>query len=155
MSSESNTTSTPFFVLKSGNQAIHPTIEFADQDTNCVCVYGFSAKPVYDKFIKNTEQHLTPYPLVKGYLANQVAESTSSGNERNDLRLVILDATDFEQPVLSAAKMGTVLLAHQEKAKQVPIEYELIFDPKTTCYSFKGVSGKMRPVTTVSIAKIK
>ena len=135
---ESNTASTPFYVLKSGNQAIYPTIEFDNQDTNCVCVYGFSDKPIYDKFIKSTEQHLTPYPLVKGYLVNQVAEAASSKNEESKLRLVILDAANFEQSVLSAATMANVLLAHQAKVKQVSIDCELVLDPATNSYQLSN-----------------
>lgn len=136
MTKKTDFANTPCYVLKSGNLPIYPTINFVDPDTNCVCVYGFSGKPIYDKFIKRAGQLLTPYPLVKGFLANQIAEVGSTESKGASLSLVILDATDYEQPVLSAATMAAILLAQQEKAKQVPVEFELVFDSETTSYQF-------------------
>jgi hypothetical protein len=144
---------TPCYVLRSGNQPIYPTINFDDPDTNCVCVYSFSDKPNYDKFIKSAGQLLTPYPLVKGYLSNQIAEIDSSDTNGVCLGLVILDATDLAQPVLSAATMAAVLLAQQEKAKQVPIEFELVFDPETTSYQFTNESDATPVIDTPCIVK--
>ena len=126
---------TPCYLLKSGSQAIFPTINFENPDTNFVCVYGFSDKPIYDKFIESAEQLLTPYPLVQGYLTNQIAEVSSDGGGAH-LAIVILDATGLEAPILSAASMTTVLLAQQEKAKQVQTEFCLAFDPEMNGYRF-------------------
>ncbi len=126
---------TPRYLLKSGNQAIFPTINFENPDTNCVCVYGFSDKPIYDKFIEHAGQLLTPYPLVKGYLTNQIAEVSSDGG-RAHLAIVILDAAGPKDPILSAASMATVLLAEQEKTKQVQTEFRLAFDLKMNAYHF-------------------
>ena len=152
MSQESVTANTPLYVLHSGNQSIYPTVNFDDPDTNCVCVYGFSDKPFYDKFIKNAGQLLTPYPLVKGYLSNRIAEAKSAETNGIPRRFVVLDAVDLTQPRLFAASMATVLLAHQEKAKKVPVEFELVFNSKTASYSFKSDSEKMPPRTPISIA---
>jgi hypothetical protein len=138
MSTEKRFAPTPCYMLKSGKQAIYPTIDFDDPVTHCVCVYGFSGKPIYDKFIQTAGQLLTPYPLVQGYLSNQVAVVNSAETKGDCLGLVILDATDLAQPVLSAATMATVLLAHQEKAKQVSIEYEFVFDPGTAKYQISN-----------------
>ncbi len=134
MTNDTDFTSTPKYVLKSGNQPIYPTINFDDPETSCICVYGFSDKPIYDKFIKNANQLLTPYPLVKGFLANQIAEVDSAGMNGVSIGLVILDATDLTQPVVSAATMSAVFDAQQEKAKHVPIEFELVFNSKSGCY---------------------
>ena len=125
---------TPCYVLKSGNLPIFPKVVGDDPDADCVCVYGFSNKLVYDQFIKNAAQPLTPYPLVNGYLANQIAVIGSDDTNGAGLRLVILDATDPAQPVLTAATMAAVLLAQQEKAKQIPVEFELVYDPETNSY---------------------
>ncbi len=134
MPKRTDSANTPYYLLKCGDQAIYPTINFEGSDTHCVCFYGFSDKPIYDKFIKRSGQVLTPYPLVKGHLSNQIADTDSVDTTGDHLRLVILDATDPEQPFLSATTMATVLLAQQEKSNQVPIEFELVFDPKTTGY---------------------
>ena len=133
---------TPCYLLKSGNQPIYPTINFDDPGTTCICAYGFSDKPLYDEFIKNANQPLTPYPLVKRYLANQIAEANSAETNGVRLSLVILDATDPAQPVVSVAKMAAVLLALQEKAMQIPVEFELGFDPVTASYQIKKRNSK-------------
>ena len=109
--------STPCYVLKSGSQPIAPAIH--PDETKCVCVYGFSDKPIYDQFIQSKSELLTPYPMVQGYLSNQVA---AAGSEGDFLRLVILDATDGAQPVLGAATMSAVLLAQEQNADQVSVE---------------------------------
>lgn len=133
---------TPQYVLKSGNQPIYPTIKFDALDTTCICVYGFSDKPLYDEFINNASRILTPYPLVKLYLANQIAEANSAETNGVCLSLVILDATDPAQHVVSVATMSAVLLALQEKAMQVPVEFELGFDPVTVSYQVKKRDSK-------------
>ena len=133
---------TPYYVLKSGNQPIYPTIDFDDPDKSCRCVYGFSDKPIYDKFIKSANQLLTPYPLVKGYLTKMIDDQDSRESKRVCPGYVILDATDGVQPVLAAATLAAVLLAHQEKSKQVPIEVELILDPETASYCVKKRDSK-------------
>ncbi len=121
--------STPCYVLKNGSQPISATTH--PDNKKCTCVYGFSDKPVYDQFIKNADELLTPYPLVIGYLSNQIEASESADD---DLLLVILDARGAKQPVLAAATMETVLAAKKNKEEQVSVEFELTFDPGTNSY---------------------
>lgn len=137
---------TPRYLLKSGNQAIFPTINFENPDTNCVCVYGFSDKPIYDKFIESADQLLTPYPLVKGFLVNQIAEVNLDGGGAH-LAVVILDALGLEDPILSAASMATVLLAQQEKTNQVQAEFSLSFDTNMNEYRFDKGNTQLTPTT--------
>ena len=125
---------TPKYVLKSGNQPIALTINSDDPTASCVCVYGFSDKLIFDAYKKNDKQPLIPYPLVKGYLANQIATAESAGKKGADTGLVILDATGPTQPTVFAATMAAVLNAQEENTKQVPIEFELIFNSETDCY---------------------
>lgn len=153
MSKRTDSANTPRYVLRNGNQAIYPSIRFDNPDTDCVCVYGFSGKAIYDKFIKSTEQALTPYPLVAGYLLNQIDDTCSDEAPGDRPRLVILDATDQAQPVLLVATMATVLLAQQEGVKQVSVEYELVFDPETTGYRFKDDSTIELPIDPLCIVK--
>ena len=149
MSKRTGFANTPYYVLKSGNLPIYPKINFDDPDTHCDCIYGFSDKPIYDSFIKSDAQALTPYPLVKGYLSHQIDEADSVATQGDRLRLVILDAADQAQPVLLAATMATVLLAQQEKTKQVSVEYELVFDPETTGYRFRNDSKGVPPLDSL------
>ncbi len=122
---------TPCYVLKNGSHSLAPKIH--PDDTKCVCVYGFSNKSIYDQFINDASEWLTPYPLVKGYLSNQIE---SAGSDGDLLQLVILDACTGTQPVLAAATMEAVLKARQRSEDQVSIAYELIFDTETNSYRF-------------------
>ena len=153
MSQKTESANTPFFVLKNGNQPVNPTINFDDPNANCVCVYGFSDKSIYEKFIKSSGQLLTPYPLLKRYLENQIAEIDSAGTKAVCLGLVVLDATKTTQPLLSAATMAAVLHAQQEKAQKIFVEYELAFDPKTASYFFKSSPQQMPPRSPAYISK--
>ncbi|QEG21077.1 hypothetical protein [Mariniblastus fucicola] len=135
--------STPCYLLKHGSQPISVPIHPDDPNANCVCVYGFSDKPVYDQFVKTATRLLTPYPLVKGYLANQLATDSISADTISETetvlrRLVVLDATDESQTVVLAASMASVLAAQQQGAKRVSVEYELTFDPSTKSYRFSN-----------------
>ena len=121
-------------VEKRGATGLLTTINLDDLKTNCTCVYGFSDKTIFDEFIKNAKQPLTPYPLVQGYLANQIAEAESAGKNGAGIGLIILDATDPKQPTVSAATMKAVLAAQQEKATQVQVELQLVFNSETGGY---------------------
>ena len=134
MTNRTDFAKTPKYVLKSGKQPIHPTINFDDPESNCICVYGFSDKPIYDQFIKNSKQLLTPYPLVEGFLANQIAELDTAAEDRFSIGLVIMDAVDPNQPVVSAATMAAVLDARKAALKKVPVEFEFHFDSETGSY---------------------
>ena len=142
MTKTANFANIPCYVLKSGSQPIFPTMEVDDSNTSCICVYGFSDKPIYDKLIKSVDQLVTPYPLVKGYLAKWIDDQDSGEPKRVCPGYVILDATDGAQPVLAAATIAAVLLAHQEEAKQVPVEIEFSFDPDTASYHSKKRDSK-------------
>lgn len=146
-----NTGKTPNYVLRSDNKPFSPAIEFADpkneteneNDTNCVCVYGFSDKPIYDSFLKSVSQLLTPYPLVKGFLQREITEGEEAATLGHSMRLVVLDAADLSQPILKVATMAAVLRAMQENEKQVPVEYELAYDVGSKRYRLPavGISG--------------
>ena len=134
MTNKTDVASTPKYVLKSGGQPLCAMLNLDDPKTSCKCVYGFSDKAIYDQFIQNAKQPLTPYPLVPGYLANQIAEAELAGMDGVRTGLVILDATDPAQPVVSAATMAAVLDTQQQQAKQVSIELELSFDAAAGSY---------------------
>ena len=78
-----------------------------------MAIYGFSDKQPYDLFCANCELPLTPYPLVKGYLKNQIAESGDA------VHLVVVDAAGPQETQLNAATMNSVLEAQEQKANQV------------------------------------
>ena len=147
MTNKTDFADTPKYVLRDEGQPVHTTINFEDPKTSCTCVYGFSDKRIFDEFNKNAKQHLTPYPLVQGYLTNQIAEAETAGMQGIGIGLVILDATDPTQAVVSAATMAAVLGAQQEKTKQVPIELELVFSSETGGY-LKHDSKRTPPVAT-------
>ena len=144
MTNKTGFSNTPKYVLKSEGQPLCATLNLDDSKSSCTCVYSFSDKLIYDQFIKNAKQPLTPYPLVQGYLANQIAEAESAGTDGVTAGLVILDATDPTQPVVSAATMAAILDAQRGQAKQVAIELELSFN--SAAGSYQKHNSKRTPV---------
>jgi hypothetical protein len=94
----------------------------------CSAIYGFSGKGPYERFCANSQLALKPYPLVKGYLRNQIDAPGDS------LKLVVIDAASPSEPYLHAATMEAVLEAKENRAAGVNTGYRLILDPKADAY---------------------
>ncbi|MFK7768442.1 MAG: hypothetical protein AB8B55_14570, partial [Mariniblastus sp.] len=131
---------TPRYVLNNDKQAFMATIKSDDPKTKCVCVYGFSGKLIYDQFVKSAGKPLTPFPLVKRLLSNHIDEENRKCSGGDCSTLVILDATDETQSVVSAASMASVLLAFEEKKAQIPIQFEFVFDAQTKKKKIKNAT---------------
>jgi hypothetical protein len=114
---------TPRYVLLIDNEKMGPTVLSGDPDSRCVAIYGFSDKGPYDKFRENGDLSLKPYPLVKGYLRNQL--SNDNGNESECLRLVVLDSSSPDERIVHAASMQAVLDSMMNQKPDVPVEYKL------------------------------
>jgi|GEM_PF-839570 len=123
------------YVLMDGKNRLGPTIAISDSCPIDVCIYGFSDKPLYDRFIKTCSQNLTPYPLVKGYLSDQIASVDCPGKTSGGTKLVVLDAGGMEQQVVFAATMKAVLKAQLEKAAVVIADWQLVLDAGTSGYT--------------------
>ena len=128
MSINAVVSATPNYVLLDRNQRIGPKLLRSRLGLDCFAIYGFSDKGPYDEFCTNTDQKLTPYPLVKGYLRNQV------GALGDRLRLVVLDAPGPTEPCIHAATMEAVLEAQEKRASQVAVTYRLILDREADAY---------------------
>ena len=120
--------STPNYVLIDGTLRLGPKIVSSDVGLECSAIYGFSDKGPYDKFCANSQQSLKPYPLVKGYLRNQIDAPGDS------LRLVVIDAASPNDPCLHAATIEAVLEAQESRAAHVTAAYRLTFDEEATAY---------------------
>jgi hypothetical protein len=120
--------STPNYVLIDGNVAIGPRVVPLDASTECSAIYGFSDKGPYDKFCANSQQALKPYPLVKGYLRNQIDAQGDS------LKLVVIDAAGPSEPYLHAATIEAALDAQEHRAAHVTAAYRLTFDEEANVY---------------------
>lgn len=119
---------TPHYVLMDGNRRIGPEVAALPSEIACMPIYGFSDKGLYDRFRTNGQQALKPYPLVKGYLRNQIDAPDDS------LKLVVLDAADASEPYLHAATMAAVLEAHEKRSVHVCATHSLIFDQEANAY---------------------
>ena len=119
---------TPNYVLIDGNLRIGPKVVPLDAGRGCSAIYGFSDKGPYDKFCANSQVALKPYPLVKGYLRNQIDAQGDS------LKLVVIDATGPRGPYLQAATMEAVLEAQESRAAHVTAAYRLTFDDEAYAY---------------------
>lgn len=120
---------TPRYVLMDRKGRISPKVVLLASGRICTAIYGFSEKGLYDKFSLQSDEALTPYPLVKGYLQNQV---DAAGD---NLKLVVVDAAEFDEPFLDAATMEAVLEAQENRASHVAATYRLVLDEKTKDYT--------------------
>lgn len=123
---------TPHYVLKQGNQPTRPTlvaIDPSDPTTQATVLFGFSDKPQYDTFHASClPLELTPYPLVKRYLIDQLE------SEGQDLKLLALDATTPVDPLLNATTFQAALHALLNGLNSVPITHHLRFDDAISQY---------------------
>ena len=119
--------STPNYVLIDGTRRIGPTLVPLGSGLECSAIYGFSAKGPYDTFCANSQQALKPYPLVKGYLRNQL-------DAPDNVKFVVIDAASPNQPYLHAATIQAVLEAQENRAAHVNAAHRLTFDDKAHAY---------------------
>ncbi|MCS7467035.1 hypothetical protein NZK35_10290 [Stieleria sp. ICT_E10.1] len=126
---------TPCYVLLDGKQRLAPQLIAPDSGPAFVAIYGFSDKQPYDLFIADSKLALTPYPLVKGYLKNQIAESSDV------IHLVVLDAGGPNESPLNAATMDSVLQAQQQDANQVSVSFRLTLDGDAKAYRVEKASS--------------
>jgi len=125
---------TPYYVLRDGDHPIGPKVVRLDSEIQCIPIYGFSDKGSYDKFLRNSELLLKPYPLVKGNLQNQV-NAPGTG-----LRLVVLNAAEPHETCLHAATMAAVLEAQVNKTTHVTTAHRLLFDHEANAYRVEEAS---------------
>ena len=111
-----------------GNLRIGPKVVAFDAGFECSAFCGSSDKGPYDKFCPNSQLALKPYPLVKGYLRNQIDAQGDS------LKLVVIDAAGPSEPYLHAATIEAVLEAQERRAAHVTAAYRLTFDEGATAY---------------------
>ncbi len=129
---------TPRYVLMNGKNRIGPSVTSESCARNCLAIYGFSGKGPYDRFQQNSEQHLTPYPLVEGYLSNQIAADSESGDPEGSLKLVVLDAAGPDDPLLFAVTMQATLDAQKNRILQVKTSHCLSFNSQASAYQIAG-----------------
>ena len=128
MSTSTSVADTPNYVLMDVDRRIGPNVMPLDASTECSVIYGFSDKGPYDKFCTNSQQALKPYPLVKGYLRNEMEAPGDS------LKLVVIDAAGPSEPYLHAATIEAVLEAQESRAAHVTAAYRLTFDEEANAY---------------------
>ena len=125
---------TPQYVLRNESYAFGPNMTKSSSKLIYKSIFGFSDKPFYDKFSDESQIPLTPYPLVKGYLKNQI---TAVIDEL--LNLIIVDATGPAADVVYAATMDSILVAHESGDKQILATHLLRFDPKVNAYGLEAI----------------
>ena len=125
---------TPCYVLLNGKQRLGPKLLPPHGGSDDVAIYGFSDKPLYDLFCANSELALTPYPLVKGYLKNQITDS------RDAVHVVVVDAAGPNEAQLNATTMKSVLDSLEQQADHVTISLRLLLDQASQMYRIEKVS---------------
>lgn len=119
---------TPYYVLMDGNRRIGPKLMPLESGISVTLIYGFSHHCPYDRFCRNSQLALKPYPLVKSYLRNQAD---------NVLNLVVVDAVEPSEPHLHAVTMEAVLEAQENGATHVTAAFCLMFDEEVNAYRVK------------------
>ena len=119
---------TPCDVLLDDKQRLGPKLLAQSGGTKYEAIYGFSNKKSYDLFCANSDHPLKPYPLVKGYLKNQIADSGDT------VQLVVVDAAGPQETQVHAATMNCVLKAVEQKANQVAFSFRLTLDRESQAY---------------------
>ena len=125
---------TPTYVLMNDGRRIGPRLTPVSSE-KCEVIYGFSSRAAYESFRENSEQALTPYPLVKGYLHNRIEET---GKEH---KLVTIDVQGPLDTTLTATTMAAVLDAQEEQIAHVTSVYLLAFDEDENAYRLAEVSA--------------
>ncbi len=118
----------PCYVLLETKERIGPKLLDSATGRVVIAIYGFSDKTPYDAFCENSALQLTPYPLVKMYLRDQIAEAVDAET------LIAVDASGPHQPTLDAVTMSSVLHALENHESEVPISFRLIFDEAAQAY---------------------
>lgn len=127
---------TPCYVLLDGSRRLGPKLMALHGGREYEAIYGFSSKESYDLFCAKSDQPLMPYPLVRGYLKNQIADSGDM------VQLVVVDAAGPQYPQVNAATMNSALEAAEQKANQVTLSFRLTLDRESQAYCVeKALSG--------------
>jgi len=132
---------TPRYVLKDGSRITRPIVSPSSSDAKHTVIFAFSDKPEYDTFLRASLDALTPYPLVKGYLRNQLILDDEW------LHLLVLDASGPQQEVLDATTFKDVLEAFQTDSNSVNVTYQLILDVASKGYRIE----KLKNATTEKV----
>ena len=134
---------TPRYVLLDGRERVSPKLLASSAQPIYLAIYGFSDKEPYDLFCANSKLALTPYPLVKGYLQNQMKQSGID-------HLVVADAASPCEGQLHAATMKSVLEAQQSQASHVPVSFRLILDQESQSYRVEMASRQNSPMLNLT-----
>lgn len=127
---------TPYYVLMDQKKTpFGPTIADPILNVEYTAIFGFSDKAPYDSFCRESSLPLTPYPLVKGYLRNQLG--TFSHASERCVNLVILDVPGPRAPYVHAVTTLAVLEAQEKGAAHVTSTQRLTFHAETNAYHFE------------------
>ena len=119
---------TPHYVLKAGTLTHEPSVVQSESGSATYAIFGFSDKPQYDRFLIGATEGLTPYPLVKRFLQDQLAQ------EADTLRLVILDPVSFDALEWKAATFESVLESIQSRSEFVKPSHRLVRQESSMSY---------------------
>jgi hypothetical protein len=133
----STTGDTPYYVLMSHNCRFGPSLLQSSIGAHCLPIYGFSSKETYEVFRANCPLMLTPYPLVKRFLQEQIDAASDTP------RLVVLNATRPDESRVEATTMESVLTAQTIQAAKVTTTYHLVLDADANAYRIETVPAML------------
>ncbi|GAA4441751.1 hypothetical protein GCM10023155_47950 [Bremerella cremea] len=125
---DSESFATPKYVLMDEQKRVGPRLEEGISHSSYRVIYGFSDSHAYERFRSHNTNDYRPYPLVKGYLREQL----QSDSER--IGLIVLNAVSACDEQLNAAAMDNVLQALEASEAKVSSRYRLTYDAATLAY---------------------
>ena len=134
MPNENMTCETPRYVLHEDREPIGPEISKASSHPDSLAIYGFSGKHTYDRFVANCDRDLRPYPLMKGYLRNRIAEGEGG------TYLVVIDAITPTDEQLTVATMKDVLTAQIGGQASLKGGFHMAICPETKEYALNEMA---------------
>jgi hypothetical protein len=107
----------PKYVLLHQGKKFGPQVLETTPRTNGIAIYGFSEKATFDAFCQLSKQALTPYPLVKRYLRDQIEAACEKE------AVVVVDATSPEALELDGVSMTDLLAAIEHESPDVAVRF--------------------------------
>ncbi len=135
MPNETATCNTPRYVLREDREPVGPQVVQSNSAATCSAIYGFSDKRAYDIFTSSNNRDLRPYPLMKAYLKNRIAD------ESGEALLIVVDAATLTDDRVTVATMENVLAAHGDNAPQIKNGFYLMRIQQADEYEWRGHSS--------------
>ena len=103
----------PRYLLLDETKPIGLELAASATEESAKFLYGFSDKPQYDSFRENSQLAYRPYPIVKGFLKNQLESKDGR------YQFIAIDASGPRDESVNVASIEVVLEAFENNSTQL------------------------------------